>query len=81
MEINELNIKNILAEVSNINKEELEILTVDSDLRNIGIDSLTSIELVVKLEEQFSISINDDDLSIDNVCSIKNIMELVKKYI
>jgi acyl carrier protein len=81
MEINELSIKNILAEVSNINKEELEILTVDSDLRNIGIDSLTSIELVVKLEEQLSISINDDDLSIDNVCSIKNIMELVKKYI
>lgn len=80
MEINEQSIKDILSQVGEINKDETETLTGDSDLRNIGIDSLTSIELVVKLEESFDISIGDDDLSVDNVSTINAIIELIKKY-
>lgn len=80
MEINEQSIKKILSQVGEINKDEIETLTGDSDLRNIGIDSLTSIELVVKLEESFDISIGDDDLSVDNVSTINAIIELIKKY-
>ena len=80
MEINEQSIKEILSQVGEINKNEIETLTGDSDLRNIGIDSLTSIELVVKLEESFDISIGDDDLSVDNVSTINAIIELIKKY-
>ena len=80
MEISEQSIKEILSQVSEINKDEIETLTGDSDLRTIGIDSLTSIELVVKLEESFDISIGDDDLSVDNVSTIDAIIELIKKY-
>ncbi len=80
MEISEQSIKEILSQVSEINKDEIETLTGDSDLRTIGIDSLTSIELVVKLEESFDISIGDDDLSVDNVSTINAIIELIKKY-
>ena len=80
MEINEQSIKEILSQVGEINKDEIETLTGNSDLRNIGIDSLTSIELVVKLEESFDISIGDDDLSVDNVSTINAIIELIKKY-
>ena len=80
MEISEQSIKEILSQVGEINKDEIETLTGDSDLRTIGIDSLTSIELVVKLEESFDISIGDDDLSVDNVSTINAIIELIKKY-
>lgn len=80
MEISEQSIKEILSQVGEINKDEIETLTGDSDLRTIGIDSLTSIELVVKLEEAFDISIGDDDLSVDNVSTINAIIELIKKY-
>ena len=78
MEISEQSIKEILSQVGEINKDEIETLTGDSDLRTIGIDSLTSIELVVNLEEAFDISIGDDDLSVDNVATINAIIELIR---
>lgn len=80
MEISEANIKSILGCIENLEHDKLEGINADDDLRSLGLDSLTSIELVVKLEEEYSVSIADDDLLIDNVCTINNIEKLLKKY-
>jgi len=80
MDINEANIKQILACIESIQCSDMSLLKGDEDLRSIGLNSLSSIELVVKLEEEFNISISDEDLIIDNVSTINNIEALLKKY-
>lgn len=81
MEINEVNIKNILGATQKIEQSKLESIKGDEDLRSLGLDSITSIELVVKLEEEFNISIEDEDLLLDNVSTINNIEKLLRKYL
>jgi len=43
------------------------------------LDSLTTIELITKLEEIFNINIDSDDLNHQNFNTIENIVALVKK--
>jgi acyl carrier protein len=78
--INDLTIKNILSNVS-IKQDSLQELKNDDDLRNVGLNSVTAIELVVKLEDEFNITISDDDLIIDNVSTIDKIIQLLNKYL
>lgn len=57
---------------------EIEDLTSGQLLLDEGIlDSLTTIELITKLEEDFGIDIDTDDMSHHNFNSIENITELV----
>ena len=54
----------------------------DSDvLRDIGIDSLGYVDLIIKLEDQFSIAFDDSDLNIDNLSTVESIVKLVERYI
>ncbi|OMD17358.1 hypothetical protein BJP50_16210 [Paenibacillus odorifer] len=51
--------------------------TVDADLRNQGLDSIKTIELIVNLEVEFDIEFDDKDLVIDNFLSISKICSLL----
>ena len=79
MNIDEVSVRNILSGLS-IDKDSLQEIGNDTDLRNYGLNSITSIELIVKLEDEFNIAISDDDLIIDNVSTIDKIVQLLKKY-
>ena len=81
MSIEEGEIKQILSEVSEIKHEGIEDLNPGDDLREIGLNSLTSVELVVKLEEKFNITIGDDDLLLESVNTIEKIIQLLGKYV
>lgn len=80
MQIEVTTIKNMLSGLS-IDWDTLQQMGNDTDLRNYGLNSITSIELIVKLEDEFNISISDDDLIIDNVCTVNKIVQLLEKYV
>jgi acyl carrier protein len=77
--IDQLSVKEFLSDLS-IDWDSHPEINNDTDLRNFGLNSITSIELIVKLEDEFDIAISDDDLIIDNVCTINKIVQLLEKY-
>lgn len=60
---------------------ELSLIKDDSELRNLGADSLDEIELIIELEKKFDISIPDSDFEIYNKLKIENVFEVLSKYI
>lgn len=66
-------IKNILQEL--LGKEEL---SNNQDLTAIGLDSISSIELIVELEEEFSVLFEDHELMLDNFKTIILIEKLIE---
>lgn len=51
-----------------------------TNLSTIGLDSLSAIKTLIKIEEVFSIELDDADLIIENAESISKLVLLVKKY-
>lgn len=43
-------------------------------------DSLNAIELVVALEMEFGIEFAEDDLLVDNLCTVQKLILVVRKY-
>lgn len=64
---------------------ELDIKTVDvtmdRNLREIGVDSITLMQYIVLIEEKYDIEIEDDDIVEDNWETISKIMSTVEKYV
>jgi len=58
----------------------LSLVKDNTDLREYGLDSISSIELIVMIEDEFNISVEDDDLLIDNFNTLEKIMLLLEKY-
>lgn len=52
----------------------------DLDLKTIGLDSLIGMRLIVDIEIMFDITINDEDLLIENFSNVLMIEQMVKKY-
>ncbi len=75
----EKTIRNKLAEVLKI--ENSEEISLDKDLKEYGMDSLNAIELVVALEMEFGIEFAEDDLLVDNLCTVQKIILVVRKYL
>src|SRR5262245_39227660 len=61
-------------------KVHIEAQSVEMDLMESGLlDSLTLVELMASLEEQFGIHISFDEIEIDNFRSVKRITEFVNE--
>lgn len=73
------NILKMLISALKIDESEVANITDDTDLREHGLDSITSIETIVMLEEAFDISVDDDDLYIENFNTLGKIVELINK--
>jgi len=76
VEITELDVLEVIqVEVSNLISEE--DLKIDTKLSDIGMDSLDRIELVMELEDEFDLSISDDNVEtwevVDDI--VKSVME------
>lgn len=72
-------IRKKLGEIMQI--ENPEKLSVEKDLKDYGMDSLNAIELVVALEMEFGIEFSEEDLLVDNLCTIQKLMATVEKYL
>ena len=55
-----------------------QIFSADYDKQGM-LDSLQIVELVVKLENEFDIEIDDEDLSMENMRSFDSILKLVER--
>lgn len=59
-----------------------ETVEINQNLLDEGVlDSLTTIELIAKLEEQFKINIENDELNHENFNTISSISSIIKKKI
>lgn len=72
-------IKAILAEL--LKNDEILDIGKDVDLIGYGLDSLEAIELVVLLEEKYSISFDEEDLLIEKMSTVELIMGTINKYL
>lgn len=59
--------------------EDIE-LNEDTDLTALGLDSMTCVEVVVNLEEEFGVTVEEEDLLVENMASINCIKKLLEKY-
>lgn len=59
----------------------LSEITEDEELSLLGLNSISAIELVVSLEKEFDITIEIEDLSMENYSTVSNIKKLLSKYL
>jgi len=57
----------------------VESVTIDSEFQQLGIDSMDAVEILFALENEFDISIPDDDVR--NVRNIREMCEGVDKLV
>lgn len=60
---------------------ETEILDYSINPFNHGLDSLGVLKLITVLEEELSIEIDDNDLTVENMSSVNSILNMVNKYV
>lgn len=77
----EKEIRKLLTEILEITEEQIGDIEIHDDLLEYELDSLKAIELIVNLESSFDVMIDEEDLLIDNLCSIEKIMNVVNKYL
>ncbi len=69
-------LKNIMAKLLKITVTEInELATMESDLSEIGIDSVESLDLLHELEDHFSIKIPDSEAS--SLVKVADVVQLV----
>lgn len=73
-------LREIVARVLELSEEEAGDLDRDADLMELGLDSMTCVEVVVNLEDEFGITVEEEDLLVENMSTIARLEELVEKY-
>ncbi|MBJ8191586.1 acyl carrier protein, partial [Bacillus cereus] len=70
----------LLEKILKLAPGELEQLTPDQDLRTLGLNSLSAVELIVELENELDITMEDDDLVLEHLSTLQGIERLLGKY-
>lgn len=73
-------LREIVARVLELSEEQAEDLDRGTDLMELGLDSMTCVEVVVNLEDEFGITVEEEDLLVENMSTIARLEELVEKY-
>jgi acyl carrier protein len=72
-------IQRVLKVIATSKRIPLETVTIDSDFQQLGIDSMDAVEILFALENEFDISIPDDEVR--NVRSIRDMVNGVEKLV
>lgn len=59
----------------------MEVFDETTELEELAINSLQMMEMIVRIEEKFDISIDDDDLIGENFETIGSVLKMVEKYL
>ncbi|MBQ2115633.1 MAG: acyl carrier protein [Lachnospiraceae bacterium] len=70
----------IVATVLELSEDVKDTIKEDTDLMELGLDSMTCVEMVVNLEDEFGITVDEEDLLVENMASISALVQLVEKY-
>lgn len=73
-------LREIIARVLELSEEAEEKLDEETDLMDLGLDSMTCVEVVVNLEDEFGITVEEEDLMVENMSTIARLKKLVEKY-
>ena len=72
-------IQRVLKVISTSKRIPLETVTIDSEFQQLGIDSMDAVEILFALENEFDISIPDDEVR--NVRNVRQMCEGVEKLV
>ncbi|MFS0838693.1 acyl carrier protein [Paenibacillus sp. 1P03SA] len=68
-------------EIADLIKKMLQLPFVDNDTVLVGttgvLDSMTLIRLLAELEKRFDFTVDEDDLTLDSISSVKNLTDWV----
>lgn len=70
----------IVATVLELPEDVAQRMDRNTDLTGLGLDSMTCVEIVVNLEEEFGITVEEEDLLVENMSTIALLEDLVEKY-
>lgn len=70
------NIKDIIVEILGINKD---IVTADTNIKDLTVDSLEMYDILNAIEEEFDISVPED--AIDEIKTVNDIVNYIEKNI
>lgn len=67
---------------SNLDSADMaDLILKSNDLTEFGLNSLSFIKIIVKLEDEFGVEFNDDEINYLNYKSVDKILELVQNKI
>jgi acyl carrier protein len=72
-------IQRVLKVIATSKRIPLQTVTIESDFQQLGIDSMDAVEILFALENEFDITIPDEDVR--NVRSIRQMCEGVEKLV
>jgi acyl carrier protein len=72
-------IQRVLKVIATSRRIPLETVTIDSEFQQLGIDSMDAVEILFALENEFDISIPDEEVR--NVRNVRQMSEGVEKLI
>ncbi len=72
-------IQRVLKVIATSKRIPLQTVTIESDFQQLGIDSMDAVEILFALENEFDISIPDDEVR--NVRNIRHMCEGVEKLV
>lgn len=75
----EQKLKDIIANVATQDIDTSAISEKTILTNDLGFDSVQIIELIVALENEFSIEIDDDDLEIENLTTYRKLHEMIER--
>jgi acyl carrier protein len=68
-------VKKIIIEQLNVSEED--VVPEASFVDDLGADSLDQVELIMAMEEEFDLSISDEDA--ENIATVQNAIDFIKK--
>ncbi len=71
----------IIKVISSVSPFSDEDISLEDELASIGIDSLKKVELIVAIEDAFSIVFEDADLDPVQLVSVSDFVKLAEKYL
>ncbi|GGI46463.1 hypothetical protein GCM10008018_17220 [Paenibacillus marchantiophytorum] len=69
----------LVAMVFRLEVDHVKRLPRDESLSRIGLDSINCMEIVVNIEEEFSIVFNDEELLLDNLNTLDKLIYMVEQ--
>jgi acyl carrier protein len=72
-------IQRVLKAIATSKRIPLETVTIDSEFQQLGIDSMDAVEILFALENEFDISIPDDEVR--NVRNVRQMCEGVDRLV
>ncbi|MCD1257612.1 acyl carrier protein [Paenibacillus athensensis] len=74
-------LRRLAAGVLQLDSAAVETLTPDTDLRGLGLSSISAMELVVALENEYGFIVEEDDLLLDSVNTLEKLEKLAVKHL